>query len=631
MRRAIRRLSTIRQAGRLCGLGVQLGTGLTGDYELGGIDLDTCRNAATGITEVWAEALVADVNSTTEISPSETGYKIYFLYEARLRSEFLHALGAKGQAIGRSWKKAGGAHPPGIEVYLGGRYFAYTGQFEPGLPTDLRVLQPDDLRRVADHHGPRLSGSDVAVSRVPTASHSRPGGRDNSRSARAFRLALEVRAADGDERTFRSRLDEDGDLADWAIDERQVLRAWTNSEGASLLRTKSGEPKSNMANAMALLRTQSELRSVFRYDEMQRTTVLTRNLPDAAGGDRRELSRPTSITDHEITLATAHLQRLGLTSLSHDTARRAVEAVARDETFHPVRDYLARLRWDGIERLGHWLPRYLGAPDSDYTRAIGRHTLVGMIARVEQPGCKLDYMMILEGAQGARKSTVCRILGGEWYSDHLPELGSGKETAQHLRGKWLIEIPELQALGKADTNLLKAFITRSVEKYRPPYERLEVEEPRQCILIGTTNNGTYLKDVTGARRFWPVRVGDLINTDGLQADRDQLLAEAHAAYRAGEKWHPSPEFEREHMLLEQRERLEHTEWEAEIAKFLRERDEHGEPKLSVTLTEVASGALDMPKGRLFGPTEKAVVEAMRRCGWRPGRGKRGARIWERDL
>ena len=204
--------------------------------------------------------------------------------------------------------------------------------------------------------------------------------------------------------------------------------------------SRDGQVLANLATVLALLRKSPPLAASFAYDEMRGAALLIAPLPGTRGA-AASLPRPADDTD--AALLQELLQRNGLARVAKATVHQAIDLRARERAFHPVRDYLAALAFDGRPRLGRWLTTYLGAAASRYTGAIGEMFLVAMVARVFEPGCKADHMLVLEGPQGSGKSTACAILGGAWFSDNLPDVVMGREAAQHLAGKWLIEIAEM--------------------------------------------------------------------------------------------------------------------------------------------------------------------------------------------
>lgn len=382
-----------------------------------------------------------------------------------------------------------------------------------------------------------------------------------------------------------------------------------------------GRPVPNLANALCALRLDDALVNLFSYDEMSLAVILEAPIPLAADPhalpdddyQRRE------ITDTDLIGLQEYLQLSGIARLAKDTLHDAVNKRARECSLHPVRAYLKEIHWDGTPRLSDWLHTYLGCERTRYAAVIGPMFMISMIARVMKPGCKADHMLVLEGPQGAMKSTACRILGGGWFSDNMPDVSSGKEASLHLRGKWLVEVAEMSPMSRADDAVLKAFLTRPEDRFRPPYGRVEITQPRQCVFIGTTNKAAYLRDETGGRRYWPVKVGK-IDPDALARDRDQLLAEALHLYREARPWWPKADFERECIQPEQDERYEADVWETPIANWL-----VGKPR--VTVSEVATQALYIETGRIGTADQRRITACLARLGWSPGKRGTGGVRW----
>lgn len=209
----------------------------------------------------------------------------------------------------------------------------------------------------------------------------------------------------------------------------------------------------------------------------------------------------------------------------------AADIVAQENSFHPVRDYLNGLRWDGIPRLARLWIDYVGAPDDDYHREAALLWALGAVTRIFEPGHKFDFVPILEGIQGKRKSTFFRVMAKDWFAELEGDFHDTKGMVEKMQGAWILEIPELSGFSKAEVTIIKGFVSRQVDKVRLSYGRRATEFFRQCVFGGTTNEDEYLRDATGGRRFWPVRCSDLdIDIDRLRREVDQLWAEAVALY-----------------------------------------------------------------------------------------------------
>lgn len=280
------------------------------------------------------------------------------------------------------------------------------------------------------------------------------------------------------------------------------------------------------------LETAADWQGVLAYNELAVLTMLLKPIPGTTVP--RSSFKPRPIEDRDFTAALRWFNRHGFPDATKTAVVDAVYSVAAQTVIAPVRHYLESLVWDGTPRVADWLTRYCGADPLPLTAKVGQAWLVSAVARALQPGCQADCALVLEGKQGAGKSSILQVLGGDWFHDGLANLHD-KDASGGLRGKWIIELPELSAMRRSDTEAVKAFLSRRTERYRPAYGRAEVIEPRRCVFAGTTNRADYLTDDTGGRRFWPVIVG-AVNLADLTRDRDQIWAEAVALFQGGAHW-----------------------------------------------------------------------------------------------
>lgn len=330
-----------------------------------------------------------------------------------------------------------------------------------------------------------------------------------------------------------------------------------------------------------------------------------------------------------------------LPSVPRSTLEEAVLMVAKRHAYHPVRQQLQALRgrWDGQQRLATWLSRCCMEEDEhdhtdplhQYLARVGSWLVMALCARVLRPGCKFDYMVIFEGAQGVGKSTLARVLGGDYYADTGLVMGD-KDSYQNLQGVTVYEMGELDALNRAEITRIKQFISSQEDRFRASFDRRPKDYPRQVVFIGTTNEDHYLIDPTGNRRFWPVQVTRQIDLAWLQANREQMFAEALAYLDIGKRFHPTPKEQRELFNPQQQQRTVENAIESAVSRYLypagmatgarSDGSELQECTLVELLAKIGIGIEKLGPGRFH---EKQAAAALRRLGWtehkssRPGR------------
>jgi predicted P-loop ATPase len=325
-------------------------------------------------------------------------------------------------------------------------------------------------------------------------------------------------------------------------------------------RGKNDECERNDFNILLALRQAPELQGRFRLNLLA-GTIEAGDMPWRQGSEWLAWGDPDN---HRLA---AWLQARGIDVRPTQVAGN-VGTVADEARHDPVKDYLLALKWDGAERLSSWLVTHLGAHDapSEYLKGVARAWAIAMVARALKPGCKADHILILEGPQGRLKSSALKALMPDeaWFSDEIATLGT-KDSAQDLRGKWLIELSELSAMQRAEVERTKAALSRCTDHYRPSFGHYSQDFPRRNGFAGSTNHDAYLLDDTGNRRIWGVKVGTIL-LDALERDRDQLWAEAVHAYQAGEQWWLEPAVEN-HAAAEQAKRLEEDSWTHDVVTW----------------------------------------------------------------
>lgn len=312
------------------------------------------------------------------------------------------------------------------------------------------------------------------------------------------------------------------------------------------------------------LHNQQAIDDSFKYNTFTDNIEVTVPLP----WDDRRYFKPRVFDDSDAKNLRFALSRRYFYNTTDQDVFDAVLVVSKHRCYHPIRNYLHGLHWDGVERVNTWLHDYAGVDQNIYTRAVSRKVLAAAVARIMNPGCKFDYVLVLEGAQGIGKSMLVQALGGEWTGDITID-PSNKDSIMYMEGQWIIEMSEMVAHRRSEADQLKDFITRPNDKIRKPYARVPVNLPRQSIFIGTINpqRGVgWLKDPTGNRRFWPVEV-DHVRIDALREDVSQLWAEAVQIFSSGELLYLTDEEER-YAVREQVKRVTKDPFEQPILEFI---------------------------------------------------------------
>ena len=388
----------------------------------------------------------------------------------------------------------------------------------------------------------------------------------------------------------------------------------------NLTRTEKGKLQSSLGNAQIILTNDRSWNDVLAYNEFL-GDIVTRKLPPWPKDLKPQGLKIGEWVDNDTARAAIWIERTYGVAVKKTDVGMALRVVAERRKFHPIREWLDGLKWDRFRRCDNFLTKCAGADDTPYVRAVAKNFLIGAVARIYQPGAQVDSMPVFEGKQGVRKTSMLRSLfGEEWFMSTNIEIGE-KDSYQVLQQKWCVEFGELDALSRAEVSRIKQYISERTSRYRPSYGSKAIDFPRQCVFAGTTNADTYLKDDTGARRFWPVVIPGVLLLDGslgvdlvvLERMREQLWAEAVFRYKKKEEWHlKDPNLVIEAARQAEDRRQIHP-WEYQVAEWLAEPGK-GRKRKGVTTHEVLTGCLGLDPGKLGRADEMQMAAVLKACG-----------------
>lgn len=314
----------------------------------------------------------------------------------------------------------------------------------------------------------------------------------------------------------------------------------------------SGGPYTNLRNAGVILSKSEIYAGKIWFDEFLDRVITSYDGREHEWSDSDDIKAAIYIQD-----------KIGIPKMGTATIKEAIDYIARKNPKNEPKDWMESLEWDKTPRLANLMSIGFGSEESQYTKKAGENWIKSIVARIYEPGCKVDTMPVFEGPQGRGKSTALETIGGKWFSVCHEDLNS-KDFYMVLEGNMIVEIAEMDSFKRSEVERIKGIISCRIDRYRKPYDRRTADHKRQCVFAGTTNELHWQKDATGGRRFWPISCGK-INVKWLATNRDQLFAEAVHRYKAGEDWYVMPDSE---TTTQQAMRRDYDEWHNLVSEWI---------------------------------------------------------------